>query len=154
LRRALLVAVAALLTLGAGAAPLRVETLAGEPVELALAPGDAALVVHFWATWCPDCKTELEGFARAAAACEAGRVRVVCVNVGEPREVVERFAAEHAPGLAVMRDPKGRVWREVSGAGLPVHVVWTPAGRRVELGAKTAEDWRRTLVELGCTPGP
>ena len=154
MRRARLVAVAALLSLGAGEGPLRVETLAGEPVELALAPGDAALVVHFWATWCPDCTTELAAFARAAAACEAGRVRVVCVNVGEPREAVERFAAQHAPGLPVLRDPKGRAWRGISGAGLPVHVVWTSAGRRVELGAKSAEQWRRILAELGCATAP
>ena len=153
MRRALLVAAAALLSLGAGEGPLRVETLAGDPVELALAPGEAALVAHFWATWCPDCTTELADFARAASACGAARVRVVCVNVGEPRDEVERFAARHAPGLAVLRDPDGRAWRQVSGAGLPLHVVWTPTGRRVELGAKSAAEWRRVLAELGCAGG-
>jgi peroxiredoxin len=149
-RRALLVAAAALLSLGAGEEPLRVESLAGEPVELALAPGEKALVVHFWASWCRDCGDELAGFAQAAAACAERGVRVACVNVGESREEAERFLARHAPGTTVLRDPKGRAWRRVSGAGLPLHLIVTPAGRRVELGAKSAEAWRRILGELGC----
>jgi peroxiredoxin len=153
-RRALPVAAAALLALGAGEEPLRVETPAGEPVALELAPGESALVVHFWASWCRDCGEELAGFAHAHAGCAGRGVRVACVNVGESREEAERFLARHAPGMPLLRDPKGRAWRALSGAGLPLHVVVTREGRRVELGAKRAEEWRRVFAELGCAPAP
>jgi peroxiredoxin len=150
----LALAALALLSLGADDGPVRVESLAGEPVELALAPGEAALVVHFWASWCRDCGDELAGFAQALGGCAERRVRVACVNVGESREEAERFLARHAPGVTTLRDPKGRAWRKLSGAGLPLHLILTPAGRRVELGAKRAEEWRRIFAELGCAPPP
>src|SRR5206468_246473 len=53
-------------------APLEVEGPGGESV--ALAPRDGrALVVHFWATWCPSCVEEVPELLRAAAGC-AGAV--------------------------------------------------------------------------------
>lgn len=127
---------------------LRVETLAGEAVVLALAPGERALLVHFFATWCPECVEELPALARALGPCAAAGVRVAVVNVGEERSTIERFLAEREIPLPVLRDRRGRAWREVSGAGLPVNLVWTPESRRVRAGPEA--DWPGALAALGC----
>src|SRR5262249_14683481 len=60
--------------LGAGPAALEVEGPGGESVALAPREG-RALVVHFWATWCPSCVDEVSGLARAAEGC-AGTLAV------------------------------------------------------------------------------
>jgi thiol-disulfide isomerase/thioredoxin len=140
----------------AGAEPpegaLRVETLAGEAVVLALAPEERALLVHFFATWCPECVEELPALARALGPCAAAGVRVAVVNVGEDRDEIERFLAERGLRLPVLRDPRGRAWREVSGAGLPMNLVWTRDGRRVRPGPEA--DWPASLEALGCPSAP
>jgi len=135
--------------LGAGPAALEVEGPGGESVALAPREG-RALVVHFWATWCPSCVDEVPGLARAAEGC-AGTVDVALVDVGEDWDDVRRFAAAHAIAAPIWRDPKGRAWRASAGGwGLPANLLWTGDGRRSEVGPKSAAQWRDTLARLGC----
>jgi thiol-disulfide isomerase/thioredoxin len=122
----------------------------GEAVEVAAPSGSAAVVVHFWATWCPDCVSELGRLARAASACRGTAVRVVAVDVGEDVRTVRAYLAKHPIDLPVLRDPHGAVWRDEAGAGLPANLVWTPSARRSDVGPRSADAWRRELAGLGC----
>jgi thiol-disulfide isomerase/thioredoxin len=117
-------------------------------VTLALGEDERALVVHFWASWCPECGEELPGLERAVRDC-AGEVRVVAVNVAEPADVARRFLERHASALPLFRDPDGRVWRRLA-RGLPANLIWTRASRRVEVGPKDPSEWGRLLSSLGC----
>ena len=140
----------ALCLLGAAPpAPLEVEGPGGERVALAPREG-RALVVHFWATWCPSCVDEVPELVRAAAGC-AGAVDLALVDVGEDWETLRRFAADHGIAAPLLRDPQGKAWRASTGGwGLPASVLWTEASRRSEVGAKSAAEWREALGRVGC----
>ena len=138
------------LSLAAGDAPLEVENAAGERVALALDADERALVVHFWASWCPECEAELPELARVQRDC-GGDVRVMAVNVGESADVARRFLERHGSGLALFRDPEGHVWRRFA-RGLPANLIWTRAGQRAEVGPKAPSAWRSLLASLGCVP--
>ena len=130
-------------------APLALADLEGRPAELALGASESAVVVHFWATWCRECVSELPALARAASACAGDPVRVVAVNVGESADDVARWRAEHPFDLPVLRDPDGKAWRRFA-RGLPANLIWTRAGQRSDTGLRTESEWRSTLTELGC----
>jgi thiol-disulfide isomerase/thioredoxin len=138
----------------AAEAALELETLTGEPVALARREEDAALLVHFFATWCPECEEELPILAEAKTRCRGSGVRIVTVSVGESREVLVSYLAKHGLALEPLRDPRGRTWRSLGGVGLPTNLVWTSERRSIEAGPRDAEGWRRSLRELGCTPSP
>jgi len=138
-----------LLLLGAGSASLELVGEDGAPLELSLEAGDSAVIAHFWATWCKSCTEELPALAKAAAACADDGVRVVTVNVGEDLDTIASYRAEHAFGLPILRDPKGKVWRSFA-RGLPVNVFLTAAGQRTDFGPRTEAAWRRELASLGC----
>ena len=150
---------AALVALLAGASAARgdeptlaLETLEGEAVTLARGAEDAALLVHFWATWCPECEDELPVLAQAKARCAANGVRIVTVSVGESRETLVAYLAENGLALRPLRDPRGLTWRSLGGVGLPTNLTWTRTGRRIEVGPRDAAGWRETLRRLGCEP--
>jgi len=138
---------------GSAAETLRFADLDGQPVELARPGGRGALVVHFWATWCPSCIDEMAEIERAAQSCTGATVEVIAVNVGEDAKTVQRFWRDHGLGLRSLRDPKGAVWRKLSGKGLPLNLVWTKSIRRTELGPSDAAGWQAKLRQLGCISG-
>lgn len=146
-------AVALAILLAASAAhaaeTLHFETLDGNVVEVR--DGDAdAIVLHFWATWCPSCKEELGALDRAAAGCDPARVRVVAVDVGEPAEDVRRWLADRPLALPVWVDASAKAWRSGGGREMPANWIWSGAERRWSFGPSTESAWRERLEALGC----
>jgi thiol-disulfide isomerase/thioredoxin len=144
-----LLAAAPLLLAAEDERALPFETLEGEPVLLAPAPGGEALLVHFWATWCPECDDELPLLERAAKSCAGAPLRLAVVNVADSPEEIARFRERHGLAMPVLRDPDGSVWRRFA-RGLPANLTWTREGRRAELGPRDAAAWERALADLGC----
>jgi len=153
---ALLVAVGPILGLPAvcqAGDVLEFEALDGRAVRVVQGV-DAAVIVHFWASWCTSCIEELPFLDEAADACGGGALRILAVNVGEPADTIERTFAARSERLEVLRDPRGRVWRAVSGVGLPVNLAWTAETSRVEVGPRSRAAWHEALTELGCAHPP
>jgi len=147
-----LAALLALVTLAAnaGEAPLEALDADGERVELALDARGSALIVHFWASWCPECAEELPELESVAQRC-GDSVRVAAVNVGESVAAAESFRARHRLRLPLLRDPHGRLFRRFA-RGLPANLIWTRDERRVLTGPFRRQEWESRLAELGCRP--
>ncbi|MFG1186149.1 TlpA family protein disulfide reductase [Xanthobacter aminoxidans] len=72
---------------------LSLGALDGAPVTLAA--GDPPTIVHFFATWCAPCRTELPALADFV---RLSGVRVLLVDVAEPADRIRRFFAEGTAG--------------------------------------------------------
>lgn len=83
-----------------------VEMLDGSRVTLAEQRGKAVLLT-FWTTWCPHCRTEMERLATDVVGRFPDRDFVLLpVSRGESREEVEAFCAERGYGFPVAIDPE------------------------------------------------
>src|SRR6185295_6772354 len=85
---------------GSAAPAAKVFTLDGKEADLAQYIGKTAIVMEFWATWCPNCK-ELEPTLVAAIKKYGNQVKFVgvAVSVNETPERVKAFVAKHGlPG--------------------------------------------------------
>jgi thioredoxin-like negative regulator of GroEL len=118
------------------------------PVQLVLRDGEAALIVHFWASWCPECVRELPALAHVAARC-TGVVQVAAVNVGESLATAQEFYARHSPSLPLLRDPEGKLWRRFA-RGLPANLIQTRDAQSVVTGPYGEAEWGERLRALGC----
>lgn len=130
-----------------GDGALALVDLEGRPVALAPA-ADRALVIHFWATWCPSCKAELGDLDAAVRACRD--VDVVAVNVAEDAEDVSAWLADRPLALRVLIDPSGKAWRESGGREMPANLIWSGAQQRWTFGPSSVAQWRERLASLGC----
>ena len=126
---------------------LALVDLEGRPVALAPTP-DRALVIHFWATWCPSCKGELGDLDAAVRTCSD--VDVVAVNVAEDAADVSAWLADRPLALRVLIDPSGKAWRASGGREMPANLIWAGAQQSWTFGPSSVAQWRERLAALGC----
>jgi peroxiredoxin len=150
-------AVAGLAGLLVAAAPLpnpapdfELGALDGTTVHLADLRGKT-VILHFWASWCTHCLSEMPVLQEAAADLRARGVEILAINLGEPRKKVERYVREHKLSFKVLLDRRGNVAQAYRVAGLPATILIDPAGRRVRdigMGSLTKSELDRLPAGL------
>ena len=93
---------------GSEAPGLRLPALDGVEHD-ARAERGKLVVLNVWATWCPPCVAEMPSLERLQRALAAEGLSVVAVSTDVDKAALERFVADHALTLRVLRDPGGRV---------------------------------------------
>lgn len=78
----------------------------GDTVRLGDLKGRPVLV-HFWATWCPQCVQELPLLEDLSK--KTPDIKVLTVNEDDTGDIVAQFFGGTRPSFAVLLDPSGRV---------------------------------------------
>jgi thiol-disulfide isomerase/thioredoxin len=123
---------------GTPAPEIDLRTLAGGRVQLSRLRGHP-VVVSFWGTWCPPCRSEFPELVRAHREHAPAGLHVLGVN-GRDQEVstehVQRFVDEFAVPFQVALDRRGRSRRAYRLVGLPTTVFIDSGGvvRRIHIG--------------------
>jgi len=129
------------LAVGSTPAPVTVEDLDGNAVDLGQWVGRTPVVFQFWATWCPICK-EIEPKVRTARERHGDSVAFVVVAVGvnqSPRSV-RRYLEKHPEPGPVVWDGKGRAVRAFEAPGTSYVVALDRAGTVVYTGFGADQD--------------
>jgi peroxiredoxin len=118
--------------------PFTLTDSTGATVALAAERGQIVLV-HFFATWCEHCVTELPALNRLVARGN-GAVKVVAVSVAEPDRRVRRFFDNKPVNYPVLLDRDRAVAKAWGVSSLPTTIVLD--GRlRPRLMAETEFRW-------------
>lgn len=83
------------------------ESLDGSTIKLS-EMRDKNVILNFWATWCGYCVIEMPDLQKLQAA-HKDDLLVLTVNVGESKEVVQKFMEENNLDLTVVLDEKMNV---------------------------------------------
>ncbi|MEP6492005.1 MAG: TlpA disulfide reductase family protein [bacterium] len=121
--------------IGSTAPSVKVHTLDGREVDLAQYSGKSAVIMEFWATWCPNCK-ELEPAWLSASKKYGSQVKFVqvAVSVNESPDRVKAFVAKHGlPGDQYF-DTKGNATGAYDAPATSYVVVINKAGKVVYTG--------------------
>ena len=144
-----------------GAQPVRVGVAAPE-IDLPLLTGGRAqlsklrgypVVISFWATWCPSCRTELPELVRLQETHGPAGLRVLGVN-GRDQELstknVKAFLDEVGATFPVALDQRGSARRKYRLVGLPTTVFVDSAGiiQRIHHGAIGREELDRGVAAI------
>lgn len=131
-----------------GEAPvLQGMTLAGQPYTLPVHP-DRPVLVHFWASWCPICRTEQSSIAGIAK--DYPNAITVAMQSGKA-DAVTSHMREQGIAFPVVNDPDGSIARAWGVHAVPVSFIVAPDGkiRFVEVGYTTGMGLRIRLWLAG-----
>jgi len=67
------------------------------------------VLLNFWATWCPDCRTEMPAMDRLYRDFKGQGFEIVAVNVKDKREDALAFIKKNKISYPIMMDPEGDV---------------------------------------------
>lgn len=129
----------------------------GKAVQLSRVQADKAVLLNFWATWCPPCREEMPTMERAYRDYKVRGLEILAVSIDAGREAsvaarVKLFMAELGLTFPTLLDLDAEVARAYRLRGLPTTFLIDRKGviRAVEVGFR---DWagpesRRKLEEL------
>jgi thiol-disulfide isomerase/thioredoxin len=125
-----------------------VTSLDGESVSLSDFQGQAVLI-NFWATWCPPCRAEMPALDAYYQAHRDEGFVLLAVNAGESRVAAEDFTGSIGFNSPVALDTTGEAGEAFGVIGLPTSILIDAEGRiRLEWqGVVTSE-----ILEEEVTP--
>jgi peroxiredoxin len=145
---------------GAPAPEIDLPTLTGARVKLSALHGHPVLLT-FWQTWCPSCRTEFRDLVAAQANHGPSGLCVIAVNdptqehsFGDGEKHVRRFADEFAVSLQVALDKRGHARDKYGILSLPTTVFIDSAGvvQGVTMGPMNHEQLERGIAAIMSRP--
>jgi len=111
-----------------------------------------AVVLNFWATWCPPCKEELPSL-QTLHELGGGDPVVLGINVRETPTAVRRYLAATGLTFPVVLDPRADLAKRFGVSAFPTtlliapdgHIRWRVVGE-VDWSGREAAQWIGTLT--------
>ncbi|MCX5711052.1 MAG: TlpA disulfide reductase family protein [Candidatus Omnitrophica bacterium] len=66
--------------------------------------GKSNVLLFFWTTWCPFCRNEIKKLSARSVELVKDGIVVLAINVGEPKEKVERYTSANGVRFPVLFD--------------------------------------------------
>lgn len=100
------------------------KNLKGENISLeALLKRNKALLLNFWATWCPPCREEIPELIKLQENYQDRSFTVLGVDVGESTAKVSSFADKIGINYPVVLDRDNRVAESYKVVGIPTSIL-------------------------------
>jgi cytochrome c-type biogenesis protein len=119
----------------------------GEPLTLSELEG-RPVILNFWASWCPPCIAEMPDFERVNQAA-GDRITILGINFQDDPGLTASLAVETGVTYRLVRDPKGLIFGEFDGVGMPTTVFIDASGsiRETVTGQMSEAQLRDKIAE-------
>jgi len=107
---------------------LRALDLQGKTWQLADLRGRAVLL-NFWATWCPPCRAEMPSLQQLAEIYGPEQLLVLALNVGEGPRRITQYLQSSGLNLTVLLDPQSEAAKGWGANVLPTTILIDAEGR-------------------------
>ncbi len=123
--------------------------LAGKSWDLKSLNGKV-VVVHFWATWCGPCRSEIPDLRAVYERFQKQGLVILAIS-GEESSIVRPFAAREKLSFPVLLDPGDKIREEFGAKGVPASFVYDRSGHLVAttLDRASKSRWMELLGAAG-----
>ena len=105
------------------------------------------VLIFFWTTWCPYCRTEIKMLDRVAPKMQKDGIEAFAVNVGEPVNKVLKFVGNNMLTLRVLLDRDGIAADNYDVIGVPTYIILDKTGKVVSRENTFPGDYKKLLKE-------
>ncbi len=125
---------------GSLAPDFTLPSLNGTPVRLSDFRGRKAVLLNFWASWCPSCQQEMPTMEALYRRFKGEGLEILAVSLDQNREDVVMFMEGHGLTFPALLDADSRVANTYRVTGIPTHYFIDKTGviRSREVGPR---DW-------------
>ncbi len=95
----------------------------------ALLAANKAVLLNFWATWCPPCREEIPDLIKLQKKYEGQPFTVVGIDVGESSDRVTAFAEKVGINYMLLLDSDSRVAEKYKVVGIPTSLLVSRDGK-------------------------
>lgn len=119
---------------------IRLTTIDGQDVDLKRDHAGKALLLTFWATWCPHCVEEIPSMNRALAQMDKARFAIVSVSYKDTDAIMKAFRQKVPMDFPVLMDRDGQVSKAWKVYAFPSSFLIDRSGR-VRYSINTGTVW-------------
>jgi peroxiredoxin len=95
----------------------------GQPVSLSQFLGKKPVLLVFWATWCPECKSAIPKINALHDGSAGEKLQVLALDFRETREKVAAAVKSRDIRYPVLLDERGQVARAFGVVGIPTYIL-------------------------------
>ena len=138
------------LRIGSALPPVTLPGVDGVPVMIPESIKGKVVILHFWQVGCSSCKLEMPAMDVLYKQYQRKGLEVLAVNVGQKKEIVQRFAAELRASYPLLIDPDEKGARLFGVTDVPRTYVIDRKGivRYRILGGAAPETLKKLILSL------
>jgi thiol-disulfide isomerase/thioredoxin len=115
---------------GYGIIDFELLNLNGERIKLSDYHGKVVLL-NFWATWCPPCRTEIPSLQRLYEEFEDEDFIILAVNLQEDKNWILSFMEGNKMSFPVLLDTNNKAWSLYGTSGIPTTYIIDKQGKMI-----------------------
>ncbi len=126
------------------------SSISGAPVRLPDSAKGKVVILHFWQMGCSSCKLEMPAMDELYGKYRQKGLEILAVNVGQKKELVQRFAAEMGVSYPILIDPDEQGSRLFGVTDVPRTYVIDRGGiiRYRIVGSATPQTLKKLILSL------
>ncbi len=129
------------------ASDIMLNDLNGKAVNLSQSSKGKPVILFFWTTWCPYCRSEIKVLNQRHAQIEKEGIVVFGINVGEPDYKVQRFFKDYQLNFRMLLDQVGLLADKYGLMGVPTYMFLDKTGQMILKTHSLPENYKSLLFK-------
>ncbi|MFC1703248.1 peroxiredoxin family protein [Candidatus Omnitrophota bacterium] len=121
--------------------------LRGNEVSLSEWKGKKPIILFFWTTWCPNCRSGIRTLNTEYSKIQSNGVELLAIDLGEKQSRVQEYVDRYSVSYPIFLDENEDVSSQYHIIGVPTYVLINKQGIVIETKHEFPADYKEKFTE-------